>query len=255
MAMYAEEDVCVAFSGGVDSSLLLAEAVEAAENSGNRVYAVTFQTKLHPATDLLAAEAVAEELGVTQHIIVIDELAQAGIEDNPKNRCYLCKRALFARLKLFAERMGAQWCLDGTNADDLRQYRPGLQALAELHIESPLAELGFSKAQVRALAKERGLSVAQRPSTPCMATRLPYGAHLDYELLKRIDRAEAWLRRQLGGNVRLRLHGDIARIEVDAQAIPKAAGMAEEIVTHLKALGFVHITLDLRGFRSGSMDE
>lgn len=256
MRQYASEGhVCVAFSGGVDSSVVLAEAAEAAKEMKRRVYAVTFHTRLHAAGDMEASQAVAKRLEVIHKVISMDELSQAGIENNPKNRCYLCKRTLFLRLKEFAQRVGAAYCLDGTNADDMNSSRPGLAALRELDIKSPLAELGISKMEVRKLAKELGISVADRPSSPCMATRLPYGAKLDYRLLSRIDQAEQWLRQRISGNVRLRLHGRVVRIEVDKKHLGRALCLKEELVKRLKDLGFHYITLDLEGFRSGSMDE
>lgn len=256
MRQYASEgDVCVAFSGGVDSSVLLASAVRAAKETGGRVYAVTFHTRLHGAGDLQTAKAVALELGAVHQVISVDELSRAGIADNPPNRCYLCKKALFTCLKEFAEEVGAVHCLEGTNGDDLQSWRPGLSALAELHIKSPLAELGISKKEVRRLAETWGISVAHRPASPCMATRLPYGTPLNYELLQRIDSGEQWLRQQISGNVRLRLHGEVARIEVDREHLERAVRLAPKVAGHLKELGFRYITLDLEGFRSGSMDE
>ncbi|MBQ8589578.1 MAG: ATP-dependent sacrificial sulfur transferase LarE [Firmicutes bacterium] len=256
MAGYAADgDLCVAFSGGVDSALVLAAAMEAASPLGRKVYAVTFSTKLHGMGDLEAAERVARELGAVHRIIEVDELAQEEIRNNPRNRCYLCKKSLFVELKRFASEVGAAWCLEGTNGDDLHSWRPGLQALKELEIESPLALLGISKEEVRALAKQYGVSVAHRPSSPCMATRLPYGTVLDHELLRRIDAAESRLRTWLGGNVRLRLHGDVARIEVDRERFGQALMLNDDIVLELKKYGFHYVTLDLEGFRSGSMDE
>lgn len=255
MMKYAREDIAVAFSGGVDSSLLLKTACEAAKKMGTRVYAVTFSTRLHPSCDLEIARKVAEELEVIHNVIVVDELSQAEIQNNPKNRCYLCKRSLFEKLKEFADRHSIHTILEGTNEDDLHVYRPGIQALKELGIISPLALLGITKAQVKELAAEYGISVASRPSTPCMATRLPYGENLDYELLDRIAEGEQWLREIIGGNIRLRVHGQIARMELDTERFMHAIEMRREITEHLKALGFLYITLDLEGFRSGSMDQ
>ena len=256
VAQWAKDgDICVAFSGGVDSSVLLAAAVKAAAKEGRHVYAVTFHTKLHGMGDLEEAKKVAAELGAIHRIIEVDELEQAGISHNPRNRCYLCKKALFVHLKELAASVGAAHCAEGTNEDDLHSWRPGLAALKELGIESPLAELGITKALVRQLAEDWGVSVAHRPSSPCMATRLPYGTALDYELLSRIDRGEQWLRSRLGGNVRLRLHGDVARIEVDRENMTRALELASEAVEQLKTLDFHYIALDLEGFRSGSMDE
>ena len=224
------------YSGGVDSSLLLMAAKKCMEGE-KKIYAVTFDTMLHPSCDLETARKVAGEAGVIHEVIYLNELEQAEIRFNPVNRCYLCKKALFQRLKDFAAQKGVSLILEGTNEDDLHVYRPGLQAIRELGILSPLADTGFTKEEVRRLAGELGVSVASRPSTPCLATRLPYGAEIKPEI------------------VRLRLHGDIARIEIPCEKFPEFLEKREEIVKNLKNMGFSYITLDIQGFRSGSMDE
>lgn len=254
MRKLAAGDICLAFSGGVDSSLLLQAAVDAAEETGKKVYAVTFDSRLHPACDLEIAGQVAKELGGIHQVIQIDELEQADIRMNPENRCYLCKRRLFSCLKEFAEERKITCILDGTNEDDLHVYRPGIQALGELGIISPLAELHITKAEVKALASMYGISVASRPSTPCMATRIPYGMELNYDILARIGEGEAFLREMFSGNVRLRLHKNVARIELDPECLEQAVMKREQVISLLKELGFSYVTLDLEGFRSGSMD-
>ena len=254
MRELAAGDICLAFSGGVDSSLLLKAAVDAAEETGKKVYAVTFDSRLHPACDLEIAGQVAKELGGIHQVIQIDELEQADIRMNPENRCYLCKRRLFSCLKEFAEERKITCILDGTNEDDLHVYRPGIQALGELGIISPLAELHITKAEVKALASMYGISVASRPSTPCMATRIPYGMELNYDILARIGEGEAFLREMFSGNVRLRLHKNVARIELDPECLEQAVRKREQVISRLKELGFSYVTLDLEGFRSGSMD-
>lgn len=254
MRKLAAGDICLAFSGGVDSSLLLKAAVDAAEENGKKVYAVTFDSRLHPACDLEIAGQVAKELGGIHQVIQIDELEQADIRMNPENRCYLCKRRLFSCLKEFAEERKITCILDGTNEDDLHVYRPGIQALGELGIISPLAELHITKAEVKALASMYGISVASRPSTPCMATRIPYGMELNYDILARIGEGEAFLREMFSGNVRLRLHKNVARIELDPECLEQAVMKREQVISRLKELGFSYVTLDLEGFRSGSMD-
>lgn len=251
---YAREDICLAFSGGVDSSLLLKLACDAAEKTGRKVYAVTFNTRLHPPCDLEIASRVAGELHAIHEVISVDELEQEEIRNNPVNRCYLCKKQLFTALKQFAVERGITRVLDGTNEDDLHVYRPGIQALRELEILSPLAEVHVTKAEVKEFAAYYHLSVATRPSTPCMATRLPYNTRIDYDLLERIGTGEEYLRARIGGNVRLRLHGDVVRIEADKDSFELIFQEYEEIVRELKGLGFLYITLDLEGFRSGSMD-
>ncbi len=254
MDALTDQDLALAFSGGVDSSLLLKMAADCAAKKGTKVWAVTFNSRLHPACDLENARKVAEELGGIHVILEIDELEMEEIRSNPVNRCYLCKRNLFQTLKNFAGEKGVQVLAEGTNEDDLHVYRPGIRAVKELGIRSPLAEAGLTKEEVRRLAAAFGISAASRPSTPCMATRLPYGARLDYGILKKIEAGEEILRRMIGGNIRLRLHGQVARIEGDPERFPAILQQSGELVRQLKELGFVYITLDLEGFRSGSMD-
>lgn len=254
MEEYGKHPLCLAFSGGVDSSLLLKMACGSAEKTGSPVYAVTFDTMLHPACDLENARRVAAELQAIHVVLSIDELELKELRSNPVNRCYLCKRHLFQTLKQFAEEKGIELLLDGTNEDDLHVYRPGLKALSELGIKSPLAQCHMTKEEVKRLASEYGISAASRPSTPCMATRLPYGSGLNYDLLKKIEEGEAFLRTVFTGNVRLRVHSDTARLELDAEQMTTAVEKREEIAGRLKQLGFDYITLDLEGFRSGSMD-
>ena len=249
-----DQDMALAFSGGVDSSLLLKMAADRAAKKGTKVWAVTFNSRLHPSCDLENARKVAGELGGIHVILEIDELEMEEIRSNPVNRCYLCKRNLFRTLMAFAKEKGVEVLAEGTNEDDLHVYRPGIQAVRELGIRSPLAEAGLTKEEVRRLAAACGISAASRPSTPCMATRLPYGARMDYEILKKIEAGEEILRRMIGGNVRLRLHGQVVRIETDPARVSLALEKREEVVRQLKELGFVYITLDLEGFRSGSMD-
>ena len=196
---------------------------------------------------------MAAELGGVHKVIHVNELEQEAIRMNPVNRCYLCKKHLFVNLRKW-QKLGAETVMDGTNEDDHHVYRPGIQALRELGVVSPLAQCGLEKKDVKAFAADLGISVASRPSMPCMATRLPYGTSFDMEVLKRIEKGEDYLRSVFGGNVRLRLHGDIVRIEVDADKFEKAIAERETICRTLKEMGFLYITLDLEGFRSGSMD-
>lgn len=253
-AELAAEDICLAFSGGVDSSLLLKAATKAAIRTKKQVYAVTFDSRLHPSCDLEIARQVAGELGGIHEVITIDELEQEEIRNNPADRCYLCKRRLFRSLKAFADSKAVKVIVDGTNEDDMHVYRPGIRALRELGIKSPLAELHITKEQVKAMAAAYGISVASRPSAPCMATRIPYGQQLDYEVLEGLARGEAYLREQISGNIRLRLHGNVVRLEVDLTELSCVLDRRKEIVRYLKGLGFDYLTLDLEGFRSGSMD-
>ncbi len=254
MAQLCSEDVIVAFSGGVDSSLILKLAAEKAKVTGAKVYAVTVHTKLHPVGDLEVAKKVAQETGAIHKIFEVDELQSAGILNNPENRCYLCKKFIFTQLLQLAQELHVNHIVEGTNADDLKVYRPGIQALKELQIISPLAQAGFTKQDIRALAKTYGVTVANRPSAPCMATRFPYNTALSYDKMTQLEKGEEYIRSLGFYNVRIRLHNDVARIEVDAQDMDKLLMERNKIITELKALGFIYITIDMEGFRSGSMD-
>lgn len=254
MVQYAKQDVAVAFSGGVDSCLLLKLACMAADKTGRKVYALTMQTRLHPGGEIEEAKRVCDEIGAVHIVIAVDELKEAGIMNNPVNRCYLCKKYLFLKMKERAAKLGINVILEGTNEDDLHVYRPGIQALRELQIISPLAEEGMTKAEVRKMAGEYGLAAASKPSTPCLATRFPYGTELTYAKMEQVEKGEAFLKTFGLHNVRIRVHGGIARIEIDADSFPDFLANREEIIRYFKVLGFVYITLDLEGFRSGSMD-
>lgn len=255
MEGYASENVAVAFSGGADSSLLLKLAVMHAGKTGKRVIAVTASTELHPAKDEAAAKQAASEAGAEHRILTVSELQFGGIKRNPADRCYHCKKYLFGAIRDEAAKAGASVVLEGTNADDLKEYRPGLRAVEELGIRSPLKEAGFTKKEVRKLAQEYGISAANRPSAPCLATRFPYGEELTMEKLRRVERGEECLKGLGLYNVRLRVHGNVARIEADAGDMGKLLEAGNQVVRKLKELGYTYITLDLEGFRSGSMDE
>lgn len=254
MDEYTDKDVMVAFSGGVDSSLLLKMACDIASKKGNKVYAVTLHTMLHPLNELENAQKVAEEVGAIHFIIQVDELQNADILQNPPDRCYRCKKYLFEEVRKKASELHVDTIMDGTNESDLHVYRPGIKAIQELGIVSPLAESGITKAEVRQLAAEYGISVSDRPSAPCLATRFPYGTSLSQEKMDMVEKGEVYIKAFGIYNVRLRVHGEIARIEVDEQDIDKILTHKEQIITYLKNLGYAYITIDLEGFRSGSMD-
>lgn len=254
MDSYTNQDVIIAFSGGVDSTLLLKTACELSARKNHKVYAVTIHTTLHPMNEIEITKKMAKEAGAIHFIIQVDELQNAGVMDNPVNRCYLCKKYLFTKLRKMAKDLQIEIIMDGTNEDDLHVYRPGIQALRELQIISPLAEAGITKAVVREMAEEYGLSVARRPSAPCFATRFPYGTKLSYEKMQKVEKGEDYVKSFGFYNVRIRVHGDIARIEVDSRNIIKILKHRSDIISYLKNLGYAYVTVDLEGFRSGSMD-
>ena len=250
----AKANVALAFSGGVDSSLLLKLCCDAAQQTGSTVYAVTVHTELHPMNELDITQRVAKETGAEHIIISLNEMEEAGITDNPIDRCYLCKSCLFTKLKAKAAELNAPAVLDGTNEDDLHVYRPGIRALRELGIISPLAQFHLTKAEIRQMAKEYGISVATRPSNPCMATRFSYNTPLSIEEMHKAELGEEWLRDRGFYNVRLRIYDQTVRIEIDKDSFDKLLELREELISYLKTLGYDYITLDLEGFRSGSMD-
>lgn len=252
---YAKNDVMVAFSGGVDSSLILKLTCEAARETGKKVYAVMLHTMLHPSGEVIEARKTAEEMGAIFLVLQVDELENAGIEENPVNRCYLCKKYLFQKLQEKAQELQVTEVLEGTNEDDMHVYRPGIAAVHELGVRSPLLEAGLTKREVRALAGKYQMEVSTKPSTPCLATRFPYGTALTYEAMRRVEQGEEFLKTLGFYNVRLRVHGDIARIETDKEVFGRLLEQREEIIAVLKKLGYQYITIDLEGFRSGSMDD
>ncbi len=254
LSILAEKDLVVAFSGGVDSSLLLVLCSRAAKEHGTTVTSVTVHTDMHPHEDVDIASHVAEGTNAKFEVIELDVLDNAGIRMNPVDRCYRCKHYLFEKLLERALQLGASYVIEGTNSDDMQVYRPGIRALGELGILSPLAKTGFTKTEVRRFAGELGIPVAQRASMPCMATRFPYDTRLSTEMMTRLGEAETWLRSQGFYNVRIRVHGEIARLETDGKDMEKLLENRKAVVEKLKVLGLAYITLDLEGFRSGSMD-
>ncbi len=248
--------VALAFSAGTDSSLLLNLLVE--RLSASAVVAFTVTTVMHPVAEISEARAMCEQLGVEHHELHLDELSI--ISDNPVDRCYRCKSALMGLLKEKAQSLGCDTLIDGTNADDLKQYRPGLKAIKELGIVSPLANCGITKQQVRAMLANMGLKVATKPSAPCLATRFPYNTHLDSDMLQAIGKAEDELHAMGFYNVRVRAHptegARMLRLEIDVQEFPQVLQERERILELLHAIpGYDYVSLDLDGFSSGSMDK
>lgn len=244
------KNICIAFSGGVDSSLVLKTAVL----SGKNIYAVMFNTKLHPCREEAEAREIAGKIGIEITVMNIDEFSNPEILKNPINRCYICKKMLFTELLNFAKEKSCDVVLDGTNFDDYGQYRPGIKALNELGVRSPLAELKMTKAEVREAAKELGLEVHNKPSAPCMATRFPYDTNITIEALEKVEEAEEFIKSLGITQCRVRVHGDIVRLEVEENDFTSILKEKQSIIVKLKTLGYTYITLDIEGFRSGSMD-
>jgi len=242
----------VAFSGGLDSSFLLHAAAEAL---GRRVTAFTAVTEYVPEAEVRQARRFAEELGA-RHVVLEIPFPEA-IRLNPRDRCYLCKRELFGRILEESRKRRIAHVVDGTNTDDLGEDRPGLRALRELGIGSPLAETGFTKTEIRRHAKRLGLAIWNRPACACLLTRLPFDVPVSRDALGRVDRAETALRRRGFRSVRVRSHGGLARIEVAREERGRFFDekLLDGVDAELKALGFVYVTFDLRGYRTGSMTE
>ena len=244
----------VAFSSGVDSTFLLRVAHE---ELGENVVAVTAHSHSFPKRELDEAAAFCAREGVRHEIIDSEELDIPGFAENPPDRCYHCKKALFGKLVAFAQANGLAAVLEGSNMDDDGDYRPGRRAIRELGIRSPLHDAGLTKAEIRVLSKRMGLPTADKPSFACLASRFPYGERITAAGLERVERAEQWLMDAgLGlAQLRVRSHGDMARIEVPPADIPRLAARAEEIVAALKSFGFTYVALDLQGYRTGSLNE
>ena len=244
----------VAFSSGVDSTFLLRVAHE---ELGDRVVAVTARSHTFPKRELDEAAVFCRAEGIRHEVMDSEELDIPGFAENPPDRCYHCKRELFSKLLAFAHDNGLAAVLEGSNIDDDGDYRPGQRAIRELGIVSPLHEVGLTKAEIRALSKAMGLPTAGKPSFACLASRFPYGERITAAGLARVEKAEQWLLDADPGlrQVRVRSHGDMARIEVQPDAIPRLSSRATEIVAAFKGFGFAYTTLDLQGYRTGSMNE
>ena len=250
------DSVAVSFSGGVDSALLLATAHDVL---GDNCVAVTVTAAFTAFEDVLCAIALCAERGIRHELVDIpsfDDIPH--FEENPPDRCYHCKRVLLGKVVDTATRLGLSCSVEGSNVDDAGDWRPGMRAVAELGVRSPLREAGLTKSDIRALSRELGLPTWNKPSAACLASRIPYGQRITEHALELVDAAESALRDLGFEQVRVRLHGEtnpIARIEVEPRDIPRAAEQAATIVALLKEMGFAYVTLDLEGFRSGSMNE
>lgn len=245
--------VLIAYSGGVDSTLLYKVAMDVL---GKQCLGVTVASELLTESELNDALQTAKQLGGPHQLLPASVLTNEKVVENPPERCYHCKQVVYASLLAIAEEKGFQYVLDGFNADDPGDFRPGSQAGKEMGIRSPLFEAGLGKNEIRAISKMLGLPTWDKPSAACLASRIPYGQHLTGEKLAQIEQAEAYLRELGLNNLRVRHYQDTARIEVMPENFARIAGeLASKIVSRFKQLGFVYVTLDLQGLRSGSMNE
>ena len=250
------ESVAVAFSAGVDSTLVLKVAVDTL--GPGHVVAVTGRSDSLARAELDQAGRLAEAVGVEHVVLDTEEFENPDYTSNPTNRCYFCKTALFTHLDGFIAERGLAAVVTGSNADDLGDYRPGLKAAREHGVRAPLAEAGLTKKDVRVLSRRLGLSTHDKPASPCLSSRVQYGEEITPEKLRMIEAGEAFLREELGiRECRVRHHNDVARIEVPSEYIVTVAqpDNAGRIERHFRTLGYAYVTLDLRGFRSGSMNE
>ena len=243
--------LAVAFSGGVDSTYLLHEAVKAGKE---KVTALIMKTPSVPERELDEAVAFCKSRGISFFVLPADPFSAAGFRENGRDRCYICKHFLFSALLEKAKEEGIPFVADGTNADDRKEFRPGLRALKELDIRSPLAEAGLTKKEIRELSEKEGLPTWNKPSFSCLATRFPYGEELTVEKLRRTEAAENLLADLGFTQRRVRVHGNLARIEVLPAEIPLLLERRDMISSRFEELGFLYTTVDLKGFRSGSMD-
>ena len=243
--------LAVAFSGGVDSTYLLHEAAKAGKG---KVTALIMKTPSVPERELDEAVAFCKSRGISFLVLPADPFSAAGFRENGRDRCYICKHFLFSVLLEKAKEEGIPFVADGTNADDRKEFRPGLRALKELDIRSPLAEVGLTKKEIRELSEKEGLPTWNKPSFSCLATRFPYGEELTVEKLRRTEAAENLLAELGFTQRRVRVHGNLARIEVLPAEIPLLLERRDMISSRLEELGFLYTTVDLKGFRSGSMD-
>jgi uncharacterized protein len=248
------KSVAVAYSGGVDSTFLLKVAHDMLDENA---VALTARSYIHTEREFRQAVQFAQKIGAKQVVIDSEELEIEGFSDNPPNRCYLCKKALFSKIKDWARQNSIQHVADGANVDDLGDYRPGNQAAKELGVISPLQEAGLNKDEIRTLSKELGLPTWDKPAFACLASRFPYGQRITSEKLRQVDQGEHFLLNLGFRQVRVRHHGDVARLEVSADERIKFfdTALMDKIYEKFRRLGFSYVSLDLKGYRTGSMNE
>lgn len=248
------QSVAVAYSGGVDSTFLLAVAHDVL---GDNVIAVTARSSTYPEREFREAAEFVQKIGIKHVVIISEELDIAGFADNPTNRCYYCKRELLTKVLDVTRENKIRHVAEGSNVDDLGDYRPGMQAVRELGVVSPLREAGLGKAEIRILSQEMGLPTWDKPAFACLASRFPYGEKITREKLDVVDQAEQYLLDMGFRQVRVRHHGDIARIEVSPSERPKFFNtkIMDKISEKFRQLGFMYTALDLQGYRTGSMNE
>ncbi len=249
------DNALIAFSGGVDSTFLAKISYDVL---GDRVLAVTATSPMYPKSELKEAIDIAKKIGIPHLVVEFNDILEIEeFKKNPLNRCYICKSNLFSKFKAIAKDRGLNYVLEGTNADDVSDFRPGRRVLKELGILSPLLECGIKKEEIRILSKEMNLPTWDKPSYACLASRIPYGEEITYDKLSMIEKAEEGLRDLGFSGFRVRYHGDVARIELPKEQMDAIfeKSVREEIVKRLKNAGFKYVALDLEGYRTGSLNE
>lgn len=247
------DSALIAFSGGVDSSYLLFKALQVLGRQ--KVLAVTVHSQLHSTGAADAAEKLARKMGAKHLILSLDLLAEPAVRENSVERCYFCKKSIYLKMLTIAKERGYSTMLDGSNTDDQGDHRPGFRAMQELGISSPLLASNITKEEVRFFSEQAGLSTFNKPSESCLASRFPYGRAINSDVLRQVEKAEQFLR-EMGftGDLRVRNHGDLARIEIKETDFDLLLQGRESVLSKLQELGFIYITLDLDGFTSGSMN-
>jgi uncharacterized protein len=247
-------DLLIAYSGGVDSTLLIKIAYDVL---GDNVLAVIAKSETYTKEEGSSAENFAKKLGIKYEVIITDEFSDDNFINNPPERCYYCKKDLFTKLVEVAKKEGIKYVADGSNVSDLSDYRPGTNASKEFGIVSPLRDAGFTKDDIRKLSKQLKLPTWNKPALACLASRIPYGTRITKEILERIEKGERYVKSMGIEQVRVRHHGDLARIEVDKEHIPALIehGIADKIDNKFRSIGYKYVTIDLKGYRTGSMNE